>query len=69
MKVMSPGQLQIPLLVHHVGDHMIKETDQSEGSGSDDEEVTNQSVHFALQDKHSGCICCLVKTRDHVMHE
>ena len=33
---------------------MIKETDQSEGSGSDDEEITNQSVHFALQDKHSG---------------
>lgn len=33
---------------------MIKEADQSEGSGSDDEEVTNQSVHFALQDSHSG---------------
>ena len=34
---------------------MIKETDQSEGSGSDDDEGANQSVHFALQqDKHSG---------------
>jgi len=34
---------------------MIKEPDQLEGSDSDDEEVANQSVHFALQqDKHSG---------------
>ena len=34
---------------------MIKETDQPEGSGSDDEEVANQSVCFALQqDKPSG---------------
>lgn len=34
---------------------MIRETDQSEGSVSDDDEVANQSVHFALQqDKHPG---------------
>ena len=33
---------------------MIKEADQSEGSGSDDE-VANQSVHFVLQqEKPSG---------------
>lgn len=34
---------------------MIKETDQSESSLSDDEEIANQSVHFALQqEKQSG---------------
>lgn len=38
-----------------LGDHMIRETEQSEGSVSDEEEVVNQSVHFALQqDKQSG---------------
>lgn len=35
---------------------MIREVDQSDqGSVSDDEEVANQSIHFALQqDKQSG---------------
>lgn len=41
------------LMLPSEGDHMIRETDQSEGSVSDEEEVANQSVHFALQqDKH-----------------
>lgn len=36
----------------HLGDHMIRETDSNL---SDDDEVANQSVHFALQqDKQSG---------------
>lgn len=34
---------------------MIRETEQSEGSSvSDDEELANQSIHIALQDKQSG---------------
>jgi len=33
----------------------VQETDQSESSVSDDEEVTNHSVHFVLQqDKPAG---------------
>lgn len=54
----AEGNLTLFLPVYSIatlGDHMIRETDQSEGSVSDDEEVTNQSVHFALQqDKQSG---------------
>ena len=44
---------------------MIRETEQSEGSASDDEELANQSIHIALQqDKQSGDTYI---TADHVM--
>lgn len=43
---------------------MIRETEQSEGSVSDDEELANQSIHIALQDKQSGDTYI---TTDHVM--